>query len=114
MSTLTQRACCDETKSPHSTLLGREPGARRDALERALQEALAYLRTGAGAAIVHATCVRIGSHSNSDKHELYRSPEELAEARAKDQGRSRSRPSAEEAGPTASDAVAAPRVLVAR
>ncbi len=51
---------------------------------RALQEALAYLRTGAGAAIVHANCVRIGSHSNSDKHELYRSPEELAEARAKD------------------------------
>jgi 2-oxoisovalerate dehydrogenase E1 component len=28
--------------------------------------------------------VRIGSHSNSDKHELYRSPEELAEARRQD------------------------------
>jgi 2-oxoisovalerate dehydrogenase E1 component len=51
---------------------------------RALREAQAFVRSGAGPAIVHATCVRIGSHSNSDKHELYRSPEELAEARAKD------------------------------
>lgn len=34
--------------------------------------------------IVHARCVRIGSHSNSDKHELYRSEEERAEAAAQD------------------------------
>ena len=40
--------------------------------------------TGAGCAIVHAPCVRIHSHSNSDRHELYRSPEELAAARAAD------------------------------
>ena len=35
-------------------------------------------------AIVHAHCVRMGSHSNSDKHELYRSPEEIAEAQSQD------------------------------
>lgn len=51
---------------------------------RALGEAVAYARSGRGAAIVQADCVRIGSHSNSDRHELYRSPEELAEAKAKD------------------------------
>ncbi len=51
---------------------------------RAMREATAYVRSGAGAAIVHATCVRIHSHSNSDRQELYRTPEELAEARAAD------------------------------
>jgi len=35
-------------------------------------------------AIVYADCVRIGSHSNSDNHSLYRSEEELEEARARD------------------------------
>ncbi len=30
--------------------------------------------------IVHANCVRMGSHSNSDRHELYRDDNELAEA----------------------------------
>jgi 2-oxoisovalerate dehydrogenase E1 component len=51
---------------------------------RAMREAIAHVRTGEGPAMVYAHCVRIGSHSNSDKHELYRSPEELAEARAQD------------------------------
>lgn len=51
---------------------------------RAMREAVEYVRTGAGAAIVHATVVRIHSHSNSDRHELYRTPEELAAARAAD------------------------------
>lgn len=51
---------------------------------RALQEAIAFIRTGEGAAIVHADCVRIGSHSNSDRHELYRDEAELAAARAAD------------------------------
>ena len=51
---------------------------------RAMREAVAYVKTGAGCALVHAMCVRIGSHSNSDRHELYRSPEELAAARALD------------------------------
>ncbi len=35
-------------------------------------------------AIVHAKCVRIGSHSNSDKQELYRDEKELADAKAQD------------------------------
>ncbi|EQC44087.1 dehydrogenase E1 component [Bacteriovorax sp. BSW11_IV] len=34
--------------------------------------------------IVHAMCVRIHSHSNSDKHELYRDEQERAEAAAQD------------------------------
>ena len=34
--------------------------------------------------IVQADCVRIHSHSNSDKHELYRDEKELAEAAAQD------------------------------
>jgi 2-oxoisovalerate dehydrogenase E1 component len=34
--------------------------------------------------IVHASCVRIHSHSNSDKHELYRDDEELACTKAAD------------------------------
>ena len=33
--------------------------------------------------IVDAECVRIHSHSNSDKHELYRDEDERAEAAAK-------------------------------
>lgn len=51
---------------------------------RAMREAVAFVRTGEGTAIVHAECVRIHSHSNSDRHELYRSPEELAAAREAD------------------------------
>ena len=51
---------------------------------RAMDEALAYVRTGQGPAMVYATCVRIGSHSNSDRHELYRDDAERAEAKAKD------------------------------
>lgn len=34
--------------------------------------------------IVHAMCVRMGSHSNSDKHELYRDEKERADAIAQD------------------------------
>jgi 2-oxoisovalerate dehydrogenase E1 component len=34
--------------------------------------------------IVHADCVRIGNHSNSDKHEWYRDDKEIAEAKAQD------------------------------
>ena len=51
---------------------------------RAIREAVDFVASGAGAAIVNAECVRIGSHSNSDRHELYRSPEELAAAKAAD------------------------------
>ncbi len=34
--------------------------------------------------IVHAHCVRMHSHSNSDKHELYRDDDEISEARGQD------------------------------
>lgn len=51
---------------------------------RAMGEAIAYAASGAGPAMVYATCVRIGSHSNSDRHEWYRDEAELAEARAQD------------------------------
>jgi 2-oxoisovalerate dehydrogenase E1 component len=51
---------------------------------RAVAEAIAYVRTGKGPAMVYAMCVRIGSHSNSDRHELYRDDAERAEAKAKD------------------------------
>ncbi|PLW94053.1 MAG: 2-oxoisovalerate dehydrogenase [Marinilabiliales bacterium] len=36
-----------------------------------------YALSGKGPAIVHASCVRIHSHSNSDRHELYRDDYEL-------------------------------------
>jgi len=51
---------------------------------RAMREAVVFAKSGAGCALVHAECVRIHSHSNSDRHELYRSPEELAAAKAQD------------------------------
>jgi len=51
---------------------------------RAMREAVTCVRSGAGTAIVHARVVRIHSHSNSDRQELYRTPEELAAARAAD------------------------------
>ncbi len=34
--------------------------------------------------IVHANCVRIGSHSNSDRHDLYRDQNELLEVKGQD------------------------------
>lgn len=34
--------------------------------------------------LIHASCVRIGSHSNSDRHELYRDPYELDYVRQND------------------------------
>ena len=47
---------------------------------RAMQEALEYVKGGHGPALVHAWCARMNSHSNSDRHELYRTPEEIAAA----------------------------------
>ncbi|MBP7214681.1 MAG: 2-oxoisovalerate dehydrogenase [Candidatus Kapabacteria bacterium] len=46
---------------------------------RALQKARNYVLSGAGPSVVHAECDRIGSHSNSDRQETYRSKDELAE-----------------------------------
>lgn len=51
---------------------------------KAMEEAARFARDGKGCAIVYAFCVRIGSHSNSDNHILYRDEKELAEARAHD------------------------------
>ena len=51
---------------------------------RALRAAVKFVASGAGCVLVHAECVRIHSHSNSDRHELYRSTEELAAAAARD------------------------------
>ncbi|NTW50473.1 MAG: 2-oxoisovalerate dehydrogenase [Chlorobiales bacterium] len=51
---------------------------------RAMQEAIEYVKSGKGAAMVHADCERIGSHSNSDNQMLYRSPEEIEAARQRD------------------------------
>ncbi len=49
-----------------------------------IQEAVAYAKSGAGPAMVHADCDRIGSHSNSDRHELYRSEEERNTVKRRD------------------------------
>ncbi|HJU83318.1 MAG TPA: thiamine pyrophosphate-dependent enzyme, partial [Holophagaceae bacterium] len=51
---------------------------------RAMREAIAHAAAGKGPAMVYATCVRIGSHSNSDRHEWYRDEAELAAAKAAD------------------------------
>ncbi len=51
---------------------------------RGMQEALDRVKSGEGPAILHADCVRINSHSNSDRQELYRSPQEIAEAQRYD------------------------------
>ncbi|MEI6806527.1 MAG: thiamine pyrophosphate-dependent enzyme, partial [Myxococcaceae bacterium] len=51
---------------------------------KAIEEALAYIKTGNGPAMVHAQCVRMGAHSNSDAQELYRSKEEIAKAQLQD------------------------------
>ncbi len=48
---------------------------------RAMQEAVAYIRSGAGPAMVSAKCVRIGAHSNSDAQGLYRSKDDIARAK---------------------------------
>lgn len=50
----------------------------------AMEEARAVALENEGPVLIEAQCVRIHSHSNSDKHELYRDEKELAEARALD------------------------------
>jgi 2-oxoisovalerate dehydrogenase E1 component len=44
---------------------------------RAMIAAIEWAKSGSGPAMVHADCDRISSHSNSDRHELYRSHEEI-------------------------------------
>ncbi len=50
----------------------------------AMDEARKIALENNGPVIVHADCVRIGAHSNSDKHEWYRDDKEIAEAKAQD------------------------------
>jgi 2-oxoisovalerate dehydrogenase E1 component len=50
----------------------------------AMQEATEYAKEARGVPIVYALCVRIGSHSNSDNHILYRDEAELKAAKAHD------------------------------
>lgn len=50
----------------------------------AMTEARAYAIETSNPVIVQANCVRIGSHSNSDKHTLYRDEEELTYVKAAD------------------------------
>ena len=47
-------------------------------------DAMDYVKSGMGPAMVHADCDRMSSHSNSDPHELYRTPEEIDEAAQRD------------------------------
>ncbi|MCA8937052.1 MAG: 2-oxoisovalerate dehydrogenase [Planctomycetes bacterium] len=51
---------------------------------KAMHEAAEYAAAGKGVPIVYAVCARIGSHSNSDNHQLYRDEKELAAAKARD------------------------------
>lgn len=45
----------------------------------AMHKAKEYVLAEGKPVIVHANCIRMGSHSNSDRQELYREPEELDE-----------------------------------
>jgi len=51
---------------------------------RAMDACVEWAAAHKGPAMVYAKCRRIGSHSNSDNHTLYRSDEELAEAKTYD------------------------------
>ena len=51
---------------------------------KGMQEAMAYALSGEGPALVHAQCERLGAHSNSDRHELYRTKEEIESLQAID------------------------------
>ena len=50
----------------------------------ALDEAVAHVKATGGPVLVHASCVRIYAHSNSDNDKKYRTDEELAECRQRD------------------------------
>jgi 2-oxoisovalerate dehydrogenase E1 component len=50
----------------------------------AMRTAREHALTKSEPVIVHAECIRIGNHSNSDNHEWYRDEEERAQAKAQD------------------------------
>jgi 2-oxoisovalerate dehydrogenase E1 component len=51
---------------------------------KAMRRAVDHVHGGNGPVLLHAFCERLHAHSNSDRHELYRSEEELAEVRTFD------------------------------
>jgi 2-oxoisovalerate dehydrogenase E1 component len=51
---------------------------------KAMKQAVELIQARSGPVLVHAFCERINAHSNSDRHEAYRSQEELADARTYD------------------------------
>lgn len=51
---------------------------------RAMLDAIEWAKSGNGPAMVHADCDRVTSHSNSDRHELYRSKEEIETLQKRD------------------------------
>jgi 2-oxoisovalerate dehydrogenase E1 component len=51
---------------------------------QAIKRATDLVHGGNGPVLVHAFCERIHAHSNSDRHELYRTAEELADVRTYD------------------------------
>ncbi|HXW60443.1 MAG TPA: thiamine pyrophosphate-dependent enzyme, partial [Myxococcota bacterium] len=55
----------------------------RDSVQK-MSEARAFVKDEGCPALVHASCVRIGAHSNSDAQELYRDEEELKKAQSQD------------------------------
>ena len=61
-------------------------GDGRDPMDsyRAMEEAVAYALSGKGPVMVHADCDRIGSHSNSDNHALYRDEEDIEAMKLRD------------------------------
>jgi 2-oxoisovalerate dehydrogenase E1 component len=49
-----------------------------------MNEAISFVKKEGMPALVHAQCVRIGAHSNSDAHDLYRDKEEIELAKTQD------------------------------
>ncbi len=49
-----------------------------------LRQAQEWILAGKGPVLVHADCDRMGAHSNSDPHQLYRTQEEIDEAATRD------------------------------
>jgi 2-oxoisovalerate dehydrogenase E1 component len=59
---------------------GTNPFDSASAMDRAVE----VVKAGNGPVLLHAFCERLNAHSNSDRHEAYRTEEELAEARTYD------------------------------
>jgi len=59
-------------------------GCEVRAVYEATREAVARARAGSGPTLLEAVTVRLTPHSSDDDHTVYRSPEELAQARERD------------------------------